>query len=69
MVKEIKIDTEFIKLEQLLKLASIVDSGGIAKMIIQDELIKVNGEIETRRGRKLYPEDKIEYEGDIFLIK
>lgn len=68
-MNEIKIDTEFIKLEQLLKLASIVDSGGIAKMIIQDELIKVNGEVETRRGRKLYPGDKVEYEGEIFLIK
>ncbi|NMB09512.1 MAG: S4 domain-containing protein YaaA [Tissierellia bacterium] len=68
-MNEIKIDTEFIKLEQLLKLAGIVDSGGIAKMIIQDELIKVNGEIETRRGRKIYPDDKVEYEGEIFLIK
>ncbi|NMB10398.1 MAG: S4 domain-containing protein YaaA [Tissierellia bacterium] len=69
MTNEIKIDTEFIKLEQLLKLASIVDSGGIAKMIIQDELIKVNGEIETRRGRKLYPGDIVEYQGEIFFIK
>jgi len=69
MTNEIKIDTEFIKLEQLLKLASIVDSGGIAKMIIQDELIKVNGEIETRRGRKLYPGDTVEYQGEIFFIK
>lgn len=68
-MNEIKIDTEFIKLEQLLKLASIVDSGGIAKMIIQDELIKVNGEIETRRGRKLYPGDIVEYQGEIFFIK
>ena len=67
-MNEIKIDTEFIKLEQLLKLASIVDSGGIAKMIIQDELIKANGEVETRRGRKLYPGDEVTVNGKKYRI-
>lgn len=57
----IKIDTEFIKLGQLLKLSGLAASGVEAKIYITDELVKVNGEVEVRRGRKLYPGDWIEF--------
>lgn len=55
----IKISTEFIKLDQLLKFSGIVDSGVFAKEIILDGLVKYNGEICTMRGKKVYPGDKV----------
>ena len=54
---------EFIKLGQAMKKAGMVGSGLDAKMIIQDGLVKVNGEVDTRRGKKLYDGDIFEYEG------
>ncbi len=54
---------EFIKLGQAMKKAGLEESGVDAKNDIQDGLVKVNGEVELRRGRKLYPGDVIEYEG------
>ncbi|WP_055077883.1 S4 domain-containing protein YaaA [Lagierella massiliensis] len=68
-MEEIKIETEFIKLEQLLKYVNIVSSGGIAKEIIQNGEVYVNGEVETRRGKKLRPGDKVQYEKDVYIIK
>jgi len=56
----ISVDTGFIKLDSLLKLANLVMSGGEAKLLIMDGQVKVNGEVETRRGRKLYPGDRVE---------
>lgn len=61
---EIKIKDEFIKLGQLLKLAGLVDSGVDAKFIIADGNVKVNGEVDVRRGRKVYPGDTVEYDGE-----
>lgn len=58
----IKIDTEFIKLDSLLKLAGIAQTGGMAKNIIQDGMVKVNGEVDTRRGKKIRPGDVVEFE-------
>ncbi len=55
-----KIDTDYIELQQLLKKENIVGSGGEAKIMIKEGMIKVNGKIETRRGRKLYPNDIVE---------
>ena len=55
---EIKIKTEFIKLDSLLKFAGVVETGGIAKEIIAEERIKVGGEICTMRGKKIRPGDK-----------
>ncbi len=55
----IKITTEYIKLDQLLKFAGIVDSGVFAKEIIWDGLISYNGEVCTMRGKKVYPGDKV----------
>lgn len=61
---ELKLRDEFIKLGQAMKAAGIVSSGIDAKMLIQDDQVTVNGEVETRRGRKLYDGDVFEFEGD-----
>ena len=61
---ELKLRDEFIKLGQAMKAADIVSSGIDAKMLIQDGQATVNGEVETRRGRKLYDGDVFEFEGD-----
>ncbi len=65
---EIKIDTEFIKLDSLLKFVNVVESGGMAKSLIQDGYVLLNGEVETRRGKKIYPGDVVELEGEIIKI-
>ena len=62
------IGTEFIKLEAALKFANATESGGMAKNVIQDGLVKVNGEVCTMRGKKLYPGDKFSYSGSDYLI-
>lgn len=62
------IGTEFIKLEAALKFANATESGGMAKAVIQDGLVSVNGEICTMRGKKLYPGDKVSFEGNTYLI-
>ena len=59
-IEKVKISTEFIKLDQFLKWTAVVDSGSEAKEIILDGKVKVNDEVETRRGRKIYPEYKVE---------
>ena len=61
---EIKIDSEYIKLDQALKFANIASTGGHAKFLILEGLVKVNGEIETRRGKKLRSGDIVEAEGE-----
>ena len=55
---------EFIKLGQALKAAGLVESGVEAKDVIQNGLVLVNGEIDTRRGRKLYPGDIASFDGN-----
>ena len=68
-MEEIKIRDEFIKLGQLLKLAGLVGSGVDAKLVIQEGSVKLNGEIETRRGKKVYPGDVVSYDGsDVKVI-
>lgn len=59
---EIKIRDEFIKLGQVLKLAGVVEDGVEAKYAIQDGLVQVNGEVDQRRGRKVYEGDVITFE-------
>lgn len=66
---EIKIDTEFIKLDSLLKYANIVETGGIGKLLIQNGEVLLNGEIETRRGKKVYPGDTVDVRGEIIEVK
>lgn len=62
-MKEIKIETEYIKLDQFLKLAALVQTGGEAKMLINDGAVLVNGEKCLMRGKKLRREDTIELVG------
>ncbi|AZK45577.1 S4 domain-containing protein YaaA [Paenibacillus lentus] len=62
-MKTVAISTEYIKLDQFLKLADCVPTGGMAKALLQEEVVKVNGELEERRGRKLYPGDTVDVEG------
>ncbi|BAK46925.1 MAG TPA: RNA-binding S4 domain-containing protein [Lachnospiraceae bacterium] len=69
MIQELEIRDEFIKLGQALKLAGLVDSGVDAKMVIQDGEVTVNGETETRRGRKLKDGDVVAFQGQSFRIK
>jgi ribosome-associated protein len=57
-----------IKLDQFLKVMGIVDTGGQAKMIIQDEVVSVNGVLETRRGRKLVSGDRVTLDGQTFEV-
>lgn len=59
----VEIQDDFIKLGQLLKLANLVSSGVEAKLVIQDGLVMVNGAVETRRGKKIYPQDVVEFQG------
>lgn len=63
-MQEIAIKDEYIKLGQALKLAGLVSSGVEAKILIQDGLVTVNGEVDERRGRKLYPGDVFALEGN-----
>lgn len=60
---QIEIKTEFIKLDSLLKFAGLTDTGGIAKEIIQQGLVKVNGEVCTMRGKKIRSGDTVAVEG------
>lgn len=60
---------EFIKLGQALKAAGLVDSGVEAKDVILEGLVLVNGEIDTRRGKKLYPGDVVEFDGEKIKIE
>ena len=55
-----EINTDFIKLDSLLKFAGLTETGGNAKAVIAEGRIKVNGEVCTQRGRKIFPGDKIE---------
>ncbi|MDY3118301.1 MAG: S4 domain-containing protein YaaA [Peptoniphilus sp.] len=64
-----KIKTEFIKLDSFLKYVQWVDSGGMAKAVIQDGLVFVNDDRELRRGRKLYPGDVVEFMGEKEFIE
>ena len=63
----VSISTEYIKLQDAMKYANIVYSGGEAKQLILDGQVKVNGEVCTMRGKKLYPGDRFAFEG--FLIE
>lgn len=64
----IKLRDEFIKLGQALKAANLVEDGVEAKYVIQDGEVRVNGEPDTRRGRKLYDGDVISYQGEEIKI-
>ena len=63
MKKNIIIKTEFIKLQDLLKFANLVETGGIAKECVQGGEVKVNGEVCTMRGKKIRPGDVVVFDG------
>lgn len=65
---EVPISTEYIKLESLLKLANAVSSGGMAKNMILNGDVKVNGEVCTMRGKKLRPGDRAELLGNLYVV-
>lgn len=64
----VEISTEYIKLQDALKFANVVGSGGEAKALIQEGEVLVNGEVCTMRGKKLRPGDKFQFDGQVFLI-
>ena len=68
-MEEIVLRDEFIKLGQAIKAAGIVESGVEAKIVIQDGEVKVNGVVETQRGKKLFGGEVVEYNGSSILIK
>ena len=68
-IEKVKISTEFIKLDQFLKWLAVVDSGSEAKEIILNGKVKVNDEVEKRRGRKIYPEYKVEIFGKTYIVE
>ena len=65
---EVKIQTEFIKLDSFLKFCGAASLGSEAKMYVLEELVKVNGEICTQRGKKLYRGDIVEFNGETFKV-
>lgn len=64
----IKLKEEFIKLGQALKAAGLVESGVMAKLVIQDGLVKVNGETQLQRGKKLYDGDVVSFDNETIKI-
>ena len=64
----VKIDTEFIRLDAMLKLGGATDTGGQAKFAIQNGMVKVNGEVCTQRGKKLRPGDTVTFMGNTWLV-
>ncbi len=66
--EKIAIKEDFIRLDSAMKLASLVATGGHAKIVIQNGEVKVNGEVCTMRGKKLYKGDKVEFEASGFEI-
>lgn len=67
-MEKIIINTEYIKLDQFLKFINVVDGGGMAKVVILEKKVKVNDEVEIRRGRKLRNGDSVEYENEKYVI-
>ncbi|MDI9508310.1 MAG: RNA-binding S4 domain-containing protein [Clostridiales bacterium] len=65
---QIKLREDYIKLGQALKAAGLVDSGSDAKSEILDSKVKVNGQVETQRGKKLHEGDIVEYDGQQIKI-
>ena len=68
-IETVEINTEFIKLDQLLKWANFTASGVESKMFIMNGEVKVNGEVETRRGKKIYDGYVVEFNGEKIKVK
>ncbi len=68
-MEKISINTEYIKLDQLLKFANAVEGGGMAKNVIIDGKVKVNGEVALQRGKKLREGDIVEFNNEKYLVE
>lgn len=68
-MQTIHLRDDYIKLGQALKAAGLVESGVDAKLVIQDGQVKVNGQVEVQRGKKLIPGDKVEFDGEVIMIE
>ena len=66
---KLKSNQEYITLQSVLQVGNIISTGGMAKAFLEQEDVFVNGELERRRGRKLYPGDKIKVLGSEFVIQ
>lgn len=69
MMIEFELKTEYIELIKLLKLLRLVESGGMAKIVVEDGLVSLNGETEYRKRAKLREGDQVEFEGQTIVIK
>nr|WP_312576653.1 S4 domain-containing protein YaaA [Sedimentibacter sp.] len=67
-MEKIYINTEYIKLDQFLKYVNVVEGGGMAKYVISEGLVKVNGEIELQRGKKLRNGDNVEFNNEKYIV-
>lgn len=67
-MEKVAIKSEFIKLDQFLKFVNVVESGGFAKMVVADGLVKVNGEVCTMRGKKLRDGDIVEFDNHEYTV-
>ena len=67
-MKKISIHTEYIELQNVLKISGIIYTGGEAKIFLKENEVYVNDILENRRGRKLYPGDQVKVEGQTYLI-
>ncbi len=67
--EKIKIDSDFIRLQDLLKLGGATETGGQAKIVIQNGEVKVNGEICTMRGKKMRPGDNAEFDNLLLIVE
>lgn len=68
-MEKIEITTEFIKLDALLKFAALTGTGGEAKYVITEGMVKVNGETCTQRGKKIYPGDRVSFAEAELLVE
>jgi len=68
-MKKVLIHTEYIELQNVLKKNGIIQTGGEAKFFLQNNSVLVNGELENRRGKKLYPGDQVEILNEVYLIE
>lgn len=68
MNDKIKITTPFIKLDSLLKFACLTETGGMAKEVVKQGLVKVDGEVCTMRGKKIYPGMKVEFDNSVIEV-
>ncbi len=67
-MQQVKINTDYITLQQLLKMIQVISSGGEAKYFLQEHQVFINDQLETRRGRKLYSGDQVKIDGTLVVI-